>query len=271
MLTKKTVAIANTEVSLTQQNKMNGLDTSIIVDLRNRLFKIMSTQNLNNLSATISQSEKTEKLEFTIGSTSEEVQVVSIVPNGSCFFGSIAHQYFGLKVNSKLHQEKTKELRRNVVAYIQSNFKEFQFKIQGRVYDAAKHKIDKSALESECRVFLNACLPLETCFAGDESFNAISNILNINIITISENGEAYMGAPFNKSFDRIAFVGHRLRKINSHTSKVHNDDRNHYDSVTEINNEVLFKLSEHLSKMIAITEQNGGNNTSIISLNSSIE
>lgn len=235
------------------------------------LLEQMSQQNLKNISTTRKHSENSELMTFNLNSKDEFVEIANIDPNGSCFFGSIAHQLYGCQINSEDHEYKTKMLRDEAVLYMKQNFDIFKFHLQARVYEKKSGMIMQNQLEGECRVFLNACLPNSKCFAGCESVKAISEVKGINIITISESGECYMAAKFKREFQCTVFLALRLgnTQASEFTHIIHNDDRNHYDSVTKIDHKVLYKLAEHLTKMNDINEK-FKNNSSIISLNSTL-
>lgn len=194
----------------------------------NHLLQQISAQNLVNISATLKNSEQTEAMGFNVAGNTQHVKVVRIPMDGSCFFGSVVHQLYGLKVNSPENTQKTKELRAEVVLYIQKHFDKFEHDLKGRVFEHSRETINKNSIDAECRIFLNACLPLSTCYAGYESIRAISEIKKINIVTISEGGYSYMAVDFKKEFDRTILLAHRLTSTGSDLTS-HNCDRQHYD------------------------------------------
>lgn len=158
-------------------------------NLHNKLFEQLSKQNLQNIVNRMKMNENVAKMNFKIGSENHTVDIVKIAPNGAFFFGAVAHQIYGLKVDSKEHKQKTTELRAEVVSHIQSNYENFELALKGRVYEGKTERVDAANLKSECLIFLNACLTRSTCYAGYESVRAIYELKKINIITISENGD----------------------------------------------------------------------------------
>lgn len=211
----------------------------------------MLDQNLKNVAATHNSANKSvDEMSFSIDESIYKVKVVKIDPNGSCLFGSVSHQLIGCELNSTAHKEAASTLRERAVSHIKDNFDSYFHDLKGRVEEQSKKKIDASAIEGECHVFLNACLPLKTCFGGYECIRAISEIEEVNIITISEEGDCYMAVDFDPNFKQSIFLSLRLAASVSSKSngKIHNNNRNHYDSVFEIEKEVLLKIAELLSE-----------------------
>lgn len=250
--------------------KGSDFDSNQTIDSSNLLLDQMSKQNLFNMKNTLENGEKHEMMSFTLNSDVRSVKIGRIMPNGSCFFGTVAHQIYGCKINSDEHKQKTADLRAEAVNYIKLNFERFQFDLQSRVYDVSertKEQIKKEELEKECRFYMNFCLPKETCHAGSESIRAISQLKEMNIITIGEQGESHLAVDFNDSYTRSIFLAHRLAASVSTDSNtnIHNSDRDHYDSVFEINTDILYTMAEHLNaeaiRRKAINNQNNNNIT----------
>lgn len=256
------------QVRIDSRKRKSSLANSDNIDSK-ILRKQMSDQNLYTLSKVLENNEKTEEMGFELDGGTRTIKVAEIAQDGSCFFGSVAHQIYGCKLDSSEHQHKTAELRNKVVKHMQSNFDKYRYLLQGRVYEC-RGKVPKENLESECHIFLNACLSVPKTYAGSESFKAISEIEEVNIITFSENGTCYLAVDFVEDFKRTIFLAHRLSDKFASTS--HNVSRNHYDSVVEIENEVLFKVSNFLNEIIKKkTDFHLNNNSSIMSINTSIE
>lgn len=233
----------------------------------------MLARNLKNVTATLRNSDKSELMMFKFNDSDQNVKVALINPDGSCFFASIVHQLYGFVIGSNQHEKMTASLRKNVIEHIQNNFNEYRHDLQGRVYENSTTKIDSDDLLSVCERFLNEDLTLDTCYAGIESVKAISEIKKINIVTISEHGECYFAVDFNPNFDRTVFLAHRLNSVcTKSNSRPHNTQRNHYDSVAEIDNNVLLTLAEMLysSNLQKMKKQMNSNNNSIISINSTL-
>lgn len=224
----------------------------------NTVLKQMKDQNLQNIKNTLQNNEKPEQISFRLDSSNLTAKVVKVSANGTCFFGSIAHQFYGSKIDSDDHKQKTIELRVEAVTYLKDNFEKFKHDLQGRVYEHAKTKIDVNELDRECRVFLNACLPLPSCYAGYESVRAISELKKINIITITEQGDCFFAVDFNENFERIVFLCHRLG-VSRSNNNLHNIHRNHYDSVSEIDNNVLCAIAEYLNGRQEMSNQLNNN------------
>lgn len=229
----------------------------------------MMTQNIFNISATLRNGDKTEFVQFKFNDRDEKVKVANVKRDGSCFFGSVAHQLYGSAINSTEHDEQKTVLRAEVIKHMQTHFEQFRFNLQGRVYEHSNGIVETEELENECRNFLNTTLTLPTCYAGAESVNAISQIKKVNILTISEHGDCYHAVGFNESFDRTLFLAHRLNSTCVvSTEKPHNAQRDHYDSVSEFDSSVLMRLADFLNaeKKQKQAKKMNENNNSIISI-----
>lgn len=239
-------------------------------DVRNIIFQQISKQNLFMMSTTLKHNEESECMNFELNSERITLMVCEIDPYGSCLFGALAHQMYGCKIKSAEHEQKTGELRERAVNHIRSNFERFKFILKGRVYEESKDPVDAEEVDTECRVFLNSILPHSNCYGGTESIIAISEIMKVNIIIISEDGDCHMSSEFNSGFDITVFLAHRLSGVGKQKESTHNDDRNHYDSVVKIESNVLYKIAEYLNKKNVKKIAIRNNNASIVSLNSTL-
>lgn len=257
-----------------RENSSCSTDSEVDEHTKNIIGDQMLAQNLKNLTTTLRNSDKTELMIFKFNNSDQNVKVAKINPDGSCFFASIAHQLHGFVIGSHQHEEMTASLRKDVIEHIQQNFDEFRYDLQGRVYEHFTTKIDSDELGKACKRFLNEALIAPTCYAGIESVKAISAIKKINIVTLSEHGECYFAVDFNRNFDRTVFLAHRLKSACTALNKrPHNTQRNHYDSVAEIDNNILLTLATFLNSCNAqkMKNQMASNNNSVISINSTLE
>lgn len=279
VLASKSAAQNHTNMRLKRESRTNQRETIIpakkkplddIGELQNTIFRQISKQNLFIMSTTLKYNEKEETMNFKLDLEEVAVSVSAINPNGACLFGTFAHQIYGCQIDSVEHQQKTAELREMVVKHIQQNFENFKFHLKGRVYEKLNRRIDPSEIDSECRIFLNACLSRPNCHGGTESIFAISEIMGINIITIKENGDCHMSTEFDSKLKRTIFLAHRLSGLVEQNGSTHNDDRNHYDSVTKIESDVLFKICGYLKEKNDVKLACHANDHSVVSLNSTI-
>lgn len=242
-------------------------DQSSTTNQNEMLTQQALSQNMKNLTNTLQNWEKTENMIFMLNGCKHNIKVIEINPDGSCLFSTIAHQMYDFKANSEENKNKAADLRNNVVVYINANFEQFKHDLKGRVYEMNREKAFVEEIDKECRTFLNDILPLESCYAGYESVKAISEIEELNIITISEDGDCYMAVEFNEKYKRTVFLAHRLSEngMASGSGLTHNCNRNHYDSVSEISNEVLDLMTEFLNEK-RYQKANQLNNNSILSI-----
>lgn len=224
----------------------------------------MLAQNLSNITAALKNGEEINEMKFILNGMSYTAKVSDIDPDGSCFFSATAHQLSGFKIDSQEHKNLTIELRNEVVKYIQSNFEKFMFVLKDRVYEHVNKKLDDKELLSEARIFVNACLPQSTCYGGTESMIAISELRKINFVTISENGDCYMATNFNENYPRTVFLAYRVCGSN-------NNNRNHYDTVTEIDKNILYDIAKHFNEIISKKSKKNINNNSIVDINDTLE
>lgn len=190
--------------------------------------------------SSILNGEKTQQLKFKIDDKRTNIQrsvtinICQIEGDGSCLFGSIAHQLFNSKVSSEEHVQKTKQLRKDVVLHINKNLSRFENVLKGRIYER-KMKMPVDDIQSECYNFVNFHLTESSCFGGTESLEAISQLYGINIVIISEN-EVYLGSTFNSN--------------NKHSIVIVYRNRIHYDSSVDLNNEDISYFAKILAEKI---------------------
>lgn len=192
-------------------------------DLEGELFTQMSVQNIKVINASISHEEHREKCTVDVCEGGQSIDVCNIAGDGDCLFGSIAHQLFCVKLGSDDHVRYTHQLRKESVDYITSNFATFEHEIGGRLL---KYRGDKKKIRSgDSSKFLDR-LAESGFFGGEESLKAIALKYSINIVVFNEKGTCYISNRFNKDHNRTIFLVFR--------GEGSNDERNHYDSVVEI-------------------------------------
>lgn len=100
----------------------------------------MASQNLHNISAKLKNGEPTHTMKFKLNGNIQNVTIIEINPDGSCLFGTPAHQLYRFKVGSEEHIQATGTLRAEAVSYILSNFEQFEFVLKDRVYETVNNK-----------------------------------------------------------------------------------------------------------------------------------
>lgn len=182
---------------------------------------------------------------------STAIKVVKSPAEGNCLFTSLAHQLNGFKMNSRMMKTDRDKLRADVVKYIKNNYELFKSQIKGRVYDNIEDQKRKgtfqgiNSMENECKFFLNHLLPKNKYWGGCETLKAVSEMHEVNIIIMREEGQCEIVCRFDQPFNRTIIVVHVF--FNDE-----NEERNHFDSVSDISpNDVCIlaqKIQEKLKK-----------------------
>lgn len=207
-----------------------------------------------------------ENLEYDVKCTdpsglSISFDVVNIIGNGDCLLGSAAHQLFGKDINGDEHERFTKNLRRDIVKYIQEHYEHFLFEIRGHVYElreiAAKDPnrdtygigaIDD--VDRACKYLVDDCLIRPGFWAGAETLKAIHCLYNVDIIILNENGPITYYNGNNQQVERAIVLAFRL--------SVDPEVRNHYDSVCNISPDDIYKIASLIS-----TRQSQSNSSTV--------
>lgn len=189
------------------------------------------------------------------------LQVADICADGSCLFGSLAHQLYKFKLDSRKHVNAKKKLRKDVVQYIQDHRSEFEFELKGCVYDDCENKgIKVDDLSFACTNFLEKILPLESTWGGNESLKAVSRMNAVNILIVNEHGNSYFTNMFDTKLKKtviLAFVciseckqeidGNQIGTCNESEIEVANAKRNHYNSVVKIEQNDIYDMAKMLA------------------------
>lgn len=177
------------------------------------------------------------------------LKTVNSLGDGNCMLASSAHQVLHCKMNSPKLKTAYKKLRADVVQYIKQNFDSFKNELKGHVYDikdknqqfGAAHDSKNFDVEKECFFFLNNLLPKNRCWTGSETLKALSIICKVNIIVIYEEGPVNVVSNFQQLYDKTIILAYRLAQMGTQS-------RNHYDSVTDIEPDVIYSLAQQVSK-----------------------
>lgn len=223
-------------------------------ELEDTVYLQCSTQIIKMQNACILNKEKDMKfysqIKFSEQSVTKEVNFCQVKGDGNCLFAAIAHQLYQMKIDSVQHSEFTKNLRMEVVRHISLNLPLFITYLKGRVYD--KHDVEgkirrkfgsqterekhQEEIAIRCKSFVEEKLVGGT-WGGTESIKAISEIYEVNILIINEDGSCNMVGSFNMKFNRTIIITYR--------------DGNHYDSVSVMNEKTILYFTKSL-----LTEQN---------------
>lgn len=193
-------------------------------------YDTFSTQNLKLIEATLANFEMKKYMKVQVDKRCHNVNIINIKQDGNCMFGAVAHQLNYVKNNSEEHKSLTVRLREDVVNHIEKNLNWYRHAIKGRV------ECD-DATDEVCSVFLQE-LSQDGFWGDSETLMAVSKMFGVNILVFSENGSFYFATGFNPDYKRTLFMAYRIgiHKI-----------CNHYDTVCEIDEELLYKCANVLS------------------------
>lgn len=203
------------------------------------IFDQITTQVTKMVGATLSHNDETEQMRYQFGEhESNLLTVTKIHRDGSCLFGSLAHQLFANKVNSSVHAKATKRLRKDVVDYISHQYESFKFELQGRVYEEinaeAIHDLDR-----ECKAILNN-LREDQYWGGSETLKAVQQMHHVNILIFNEQGSCSFFNQFSEENTRTITLAFRFTNGSN--------EFDHYDSVCDISSNEILNAMSYLSK-----------------------
>lgn len=214
--------------------------------LTNIMYAQFSNQNLRLIEATLANSERKKFMVLKVENRCMNVNIVNIDADGNCLFGTVAHQLEYMQVNSAEHIERTTGLREQVVNHIEEHFETYKHVIQLRI------RCEDDQIDNLGKTFLKNNLSANGFWAGSESLLAISNMFNVNILVFMENGPFYLSTGFNPDKNRTIFLA--FRQLRNTKGEL---DYNHYESVCEVDPELLFKCALDLRVKMEITEHEG--------------
>lgn len=225
-------------------------DDSMYTKLKAQIY--MQIVKMSNVASKNDETEiKCEVLSPNTDSKLVPINICKINQDGNCLFGAVSHQLFYHKIGSKDHIEATNGLRMKVIEYIKSNMTLFATAIKGRIYDKRPgRKIDN--FDVLANSFLES-LSTDGFWGGTESIQAIAQIEKANVIIFNEKGEPNMVYNFNPEFEKCVLIAFRLKDP---LGEFTNANRNHYDSVVSMDDEVLLTCSKYLCPRQTLEEVN---------------
>lgn len=171
------------------------------------------------------------------------VCVNGIKGDGNCLFGASVHQLYFTKIDSKEHNELVAGLRKKVVDHIHSHFERFKIVIKSR--EEIQIKTDKKDESDKACMALLDCLAKPCFWGGTESILAIGEIFKANIVIFLERDQYYFPNGFKANYDRSIFLAYRGSQISKTDKTI---KYNHYESVCDISQDLLYKCACDLSK-----------------------
>lgn len=228
-------------------NSSNGVLASSVIE--DNLYDQLYTQCIKMTNRTVANVDPILTKHFDFGSAllkeKPGVQYCEVAGNGDCFFLSIAHQLFNVKVGSKEHEDEALALRGAVVSHIKrpENFPNFIHELKNRV-DYDKHA-NNDEINEICLNFLEKDLSTAGTWAGMESIKAICEIKNVNLLVINDDGKSYLPSHFNSEAEQcllLLFGSQDGKDCNS------NVDRTHYNSVVEMNKNTIMEIIKQINE-----------------------
>lgn len=219
----------------------------LTTDLGRNMFTQISEQIRKIFEAKLSNGDSTEEMFYNLlRIDSDSLEVALVARDGNCLFRSIVHQLFGNKLNTVDQTQETRELRQKVVEHIGNHYSRYKFALQGRVYDEVDAN-EIQDLDEECKNILNNRLPLDYYWGGSETFKAVREIYEVNILVFNENGVCFFANEFNVAFTRTLILAYRLKFQDDNDSSDEDDElRDHYDSVCDISTTKMLSSINYL-------------------------
>lgn len=215
-------------------------------DSKQKVFNAFAAQNLSVMETVMLNAEEPRIMTFKLGNRFHTVKVISIAKDGNCLYGACAHQLYRVAGGSEEHNKMANELRSKVAKHILENLPRYMRVLTLRM-EEEKHivlgdadDVDAAVDVEVCKDFVLNHVAKPGCWGGSESLMAIDEIFNANIIIFLENDSYYCANKFDEAHDRVLFLAYR--------------NRNHYDSVCEINASVLYHCACDMTETAKITE-----------------
>lgn len=174
------------------------------------------------------------------------LKVVKTARDGNCLFSSLVHQIFGHDYTRKKHMHLVKELRMDVVSHIKKNFLDFEFVLKNRIYEEANERVEN--IKKRSKKFVKTELSKDGTWGGTETIKAVGQIFGVNILVVNEKGTYHFTSGFDDLYDRIVFLAFRMNSlVMGGFDQLNNVNRNHYDSVVNIDGETKILMAEQLA------------------------
>lgn len=247
--TKRKADMVKTENKV-EQIKCPKIESSN--DAAEQIWLNQISQQITTMTRAVHQNfEQQSEMQFYIDEHDESslssVKTTNSPGDGNCMLQSSGHQVFHHKMKSTKLKTAYKQMRANVVHHIKENYASFEQLIKGHVYEIQEERNDPNFdVERECLLFLNSMLPQNRCWTGTETLKALSIIYKVNIIILYEEGPVNVVTnDAKKLYDKTIILAYRISQSGLEVK------RNHYDSVTDIESDVIYSLAQQISKKMS--------------------
>lgn len=211
------------------------------------LYKQMSQQMTKMVEAVLINCDVQDTLKFELEGQERSVTVAQIDGNGDCLYAAICHQLFHSQIGSESHIEQTANLRKSVVDYIlkPENYPSFEFILQDRVYEMKKCGTIEN-ITNECKIYARLVLSRSGQWAGNETIKAVGEMYKTNIVIFKEDRLCYIANTSTEVYDRTIAIAYRKAPVLG----VDNDEDlyNHYDSISDIDTQLLYEVVNSITK-----------------------
>lgn len=236
---EKVIELDITPVAFNKDVKSLNIELSPkIVLLSDNMIRQMSVQIIKLKNSIVSNNMKIVQRKFRANVqnilSDMSLGVIEISPDGNCLFGAIVHQLFHVDTESEQHVTMVQKLRMDVVKHIENNVTDYLFIMKDLIYHKNPSKKIMN-IEKEIQDYLDNGLSIDKSWAGNESLNAISIMYKKNIVIINENDDPNMIMKFTSDFNETIII-------------FFNVTRDHYESVVDIDAQVLSAIAAELIK-----------------------
>lgn len=217
-------------------------DETLQTDYEDLLATQIMVQVLKMVNTVYQCKDKEEKVYCDFGTRLRKlpIKICDVSANGDCLFSAISHQLSHVRINSREHQIHTQNLRNEVAEHLEANLPNYLFDLKNRLLESGE-VVNEQTQEQQCINFIKNKLSHSGTFGGTESFMAVSAIKKVNIIVFNENGTCYFASKFDPTHQETIMVAFR-----DSNQGLENKYRNHFGSVTEIDQKLASKVSQYL-------------------------
>lgn len=211
-----------------------------------QIFNQIAEQNQWLSKKMKSQKLVRDEMTFKLGKD-RTIEFVEIRSDGNCLFSALAHQIYGFKPNSVKNTNAAKTLRLESANYIIKNYENFNVHIVGRLYEENERnalKLSKDLTEQGMD-FVKNKLTKRRVWGGMESIKAISESNKLNILVFNEEENCRFLIDFKPEYKRTITIAYRL----SHLENESPTHRNHYVSIAEVSQNILYECAVSLAKI----------------------
>lgn len=236
---------AFTEMSTNSKENHAGMDIKSYEDV---IFDQLSVQSTRMTKSTTRNQDKLLTNSFGVRQAKvkqeKAIKFCKMAGNGDCFFLAVSHQLYNVKAGTEEHTQIAHSLRESVVNYIKQDeqFLNFLHDLKTRV--GTDHNATDIEIKAECMNFLDKLSKTGT-WAGMESIRAISEMRNVNIVVMNDDGTSYLPNHFNPEANRTIMI--LFGTTNKKPAKT-NMERDHYDSIVTVTSKKIELMSKEIDE-----------------------